>query len=326
VKVLVTGSAGFLGQRLTRALLDRGSLTSSTGQVEPIDEIVLLDATDPSAVPADRRVRTVKGDVAERAHLEELVDPETASIFHLAAVVSGAAEADFDLGMRVNLLATQHLLDICRARGHRPKVVFTSSVAVYGGTLPARPDDGTALTPLSSYGTQKAIGELLINDYSRRGFIDGRSLRLPTISVRPGRPNAAVSSFASGMIREPLNGETGICPVSSGTRLWLLSPATVIAALLVGHEIDGARLETNRSVIVPGISVTTGEMAAALARVAGADVAARIQWTRDPRVERVASTWPGALDDSRARGLGFPTDTSFEGIIRQYLAESLART
>jgi len=320
VKVLVTGSSGFLGQRLIRALLDRGSLTTSTGAVEAIDRILLLDAINTPAPPIDPRVHTVTGDVADRAQLEALVDPDTASIFHLAAVVSGGAEADFDLGMRVNLQATQHLLEICRARAHRPKFVFTSSVAVYGGRLPERPDDGTVLTPQSSYGTQKAIGELLVNDYSRRGFIDGRSLRLPTISVRPGRPNAALSSFASGMIREPLEGQPGICPVSPDTSLWLLSPATAIAALIVGHEVDGARLGPNRSLIVPGISVTTGEMAAALSRVAGPEAAARIDWTRDPCIERVAGTWPGTLDDSRARRLGFPSDSNFDDIIRQYLA------
>jgi nucleoside-diphosphate-sugar epimerase len=339
MKVLITGAAGFLGQRLARALVNRRTLTTSAGRVESIDEILMLDARpapvpEPAAVfpsvvaaaPAGEpagaarpRARVMVGDVADPAVLDASIDAATTSIFHLAAIVSGGAEADFDRGMRVNLEATHTLLEICRARGQRPTVVFTSSVAVYGGDLPACPGDGTALTPQSSYGTQKAIGELLINDYSRRGFVDGRALRLPTISVRPGPPNAAVSSFASGMIREPLNGEVGICPVSPDTRLWLLSPAKVIEALILGHEIRAERLGTNRSLIVPGITVTTGEMVAALERVAGATVASRVRWTRDPTVERVAGTWPGALDDSRARQLGFTADATFDDIVRQFM-------
>jgi D-erythronate 2-dehydrogenase len=321
VKVVITGSSGFLGQRLFRTLLERGSLTRSDGTVAAIGQIVLLDATPPPVAPTDPRVQAIVGDVSDRKVVERALGADADSIFHLAAVVSGGAEADFDLGMRVNLRATEHILEVSRAHGRKPKIVFTSSVAVYGGDLPPTPDDRTILTPQSSYGAQKAIGELLINDYSRRGFIDGRSLRLPTISVRPGRPNAALSSFASGIIREPLNGEPGVCPVSPETRLWLLSPATVIECLLLGHEIDAARLGSNRSLILPGITVTTGDMVAALERVAGADVAARVEWTPDARVQKVASTWPGALDDSRARALGFPADVTFDDIIRRYIKD-----
>ena len=322
MRVLVTGSAGFLGQRLARRLLDRGSLTGSDGQVHPIEQLTLLDVAAPSP-PEDPRVQVLTGDVADRELLEAAVTTETGSIFHLAAVVSGGAEADFDLGMRVNLQATERLLEVCRARRHRPKIVFTSSVAVYGGDLPPVVSDATILTPQSSYGTQKAIGELLINDYSRRGFVDGRSLRLPTISVRPGRPNLALSSFASGIIREPLNGEIGVCPVPPETSLWLLSPAKVLECFLRAHELDAARLGSHRSLILPGITVTTGEMVAALERVAGPEVAARVRWEPDPIVQRVARTWPGVLDDSRARALGFPADESFDDIIRQYIAHDL---
>jgi nucleoside-diphosphate-sugar epimerase len=323
MRVLITGSAGFLGQRLARTLLDRGSVTGSNGQVRPIDQLVLLDVAQPFPPPDDPRVVLMSGDVADRALLDTAITPETGSIFHLAAVVSGGAEADFELGMHVNLEATERLLEVCRAAGHRPKVVFTSSVAVFGGDLPDVVDERTILTPQSSYGTQKAIGELLINDYSRRGFVDGRSLRLPTISVRPGRPNLALSSFASGIIREPLNGEIGVCPVPPETSLWLLSPGKVLEGFILAHEIDGARLGRNRSLILPGISVTTGEMVAALERVAGPQVAARVRWEPDENVQRVARTWPGALDDSRARALGFPADESFDDIIRQYIASDL---
>jgi nucleoside-diphosphate-sugar epimerase len=236
-------------------------------------------------------------------------------------VVSGGAEADFDLGMRVNLDATRRLLDICRTRGHRPTVVFASSVAVYGGHMPEVVADSTRLTPQSSYGTQKAIGELLVADYTRRGFIDGRALRLPTISVRPGRPNLALSSFASGIIREPLNGEAAVCPVARETVLWLLSPARVIECFVHAHNLASERLGTDRSLILPGLAVSVNEMVSALARVAGAGAAARIRWERDPNVERVANTWPGRLDDSRARALGFPADATFDDVIRQYIAD-----
>ncbi|HEU4376377.1 MAG TPA: D-erythronate dehydrogenase, partial [Telluria sp.] len=237
MKVLITGGAGFLGQRLARQLLDRGQLSDSQGKVQAIDQLVLVDVV-PANDFGDRRVRVVTGDIADGALLRQAIDTETTSIFHLAAIVSGQAEADFDLGMRINLDASRLLLDICRELGHKPKVVFTSSVAVYGGRLPDVVQDSTALNPQSSYGTQKAIGELLLNDFSRRGFVDGRVLRLPTISVRPGKPNKAASSFASGIIREPLNGEPSVCPVSPETRLWLLSPPRAIASLIAGHELQ----------------------------------------------------------------------------------------
>jgi nucleoside-diphosphate-sugar epimerase len=229
--VVITGGAGFLGARLAATLLERATLRAADGRDAPIDRITLVDTVPPPAFP-DRRVDAVVGDIADPALLARVVDRHTTSIFHLAAIVSGMAEADFDLGMRINLDATRLLLDACRAGGHVPRVVFTSSVAVYGGNLPDMVIDTTPVNPQSSYGTQKAIAELLIQDCTRRGFVDGRVLRLPTITVRPGRPNAAASSFASGIIREPLHGEDAVCPVDAGTRLWLLSPSTAIACLI----------------------------------------------------------------------------------------------
>lgn len=236
MKILITGGAGFLGQRLARKLLEQGRL-SLDGERAPITQIDLLDVTRTDAIN-DTRVRSIEGDVADPACLQALIGADTAVIFHLAAIVSGQAESDFDLGMRINLDASRALLEACRQRGHRPRVVFTSSVAVYGGALPEMVRDDTALNPQSSYGTQKAIAELLLADYTRRGFVDGRALRLPTISVRPGRPNAAASSFASGIIREPLNGEPATCPVAADTRLWLLSPRRAVQALIAGCELD----------------------------------------------------------------------------------------
>ncbi len=321
MNIVITGGAGFLGRRLAETLLERGVLGGADGRDARIKRITLVDVV-PAPDLTDSRVRQITGDVADRQLLERAIDAETTSVFHLAAIVSGQAEADFDLGMRVNLDASRHLLEICRNHGQRPRVVFTSSVAVYGGDLPAKVPDDLAVAPQTSYGTQKAMAELLINDYTRRGFVDGRSLRLPTISVRPGRPNAAASSFASGIIREPLNGEPSVCPVGAATRVWLLSPRTVVDCFIMAHDIDGARLGSNRLLNLPGMSITVGDMVASLGRVAGSDVAARVRFEPDPRIERMVATWPGELAASRARALGFPSDTDFDEIVRRYIAEA----
>ncbi|MGF6853111.1 D-erythronate dehydrogenase [Paraburkholderia sp. CI3] len=320
MKVLITGGAGFLGQRLARELLARGALKDAHGASQAITGLVLLDVVRAHDY-GDARVRTEVGDIAERSVLERVIDDQTSAIFHLAAIVSSQAEADFDLGMRINLDASRLLLEICRQRGHQPRVVFTSSVAVYGGDLPAVVQDDTALNPQSSYGAQKAIAELLLNDYSRRGFVDGRVLRLPTISVRPGRPNAAASSFASGIVREPLNGEEAVCPVAGSTRLWLLSPRKAIESLIAGLELDGAALGKQRVLNLPGLSVSVDEMIAALREVAGEAVANRIVRQLDERIEKIVGSWPGAWDTSRAERLGLATERSFADVIRGYIAD-----
>ncbi|AIO68697.1 D-erythronate dehydrogenase [Burkholderia oklahomensis] len=318
MKVLITGGAGFLGQRLAKQLLARGELAGPNGAPERIDALVLLDVVKSNDF-GDPRVTTIVGDIADRAVLDSAIDAHTRAIFHLAAIVSGQAEADFDLGMRINLDASRLLLDVCRARGHRPRVVFTSSVAVYGGALPDVVQDDTALDPQSSYGAQKAIAERLLSDYARRGFVDGRVLRLPTISVRPGRPNAAASSFASGIIREPLNGEEAVCPVPGDTRLWLLSPRRAIEALIAGCELDGAKLGNRRVINLPGISVTVDEMIDALREVAGADAVKLIRRAEDERVVKIVGSWPGRWDTSRAEALGLKGDASFVDVIRGYI-------
>jgi D-erythronate 2-dehydrogenase len=320
MRVVITGGAGFLGSRLAQRLLDKGTLQDADGQAAAIERITLVDVVAPPP-NSDPRIVALTGDISDPAFLERAIDVDTASIFHLAAIVSGMAEADFELGMRINVDASRALLDICRRLGHRPTLVFTSSVAVYGGPLPDVVLDTTALLPQSSYGMQKAAVELLIGDYTRRGFVDGRVLRMPTISVRPGRPNAAASSFASGIVREPLNGEDAVCPVPAETRLWLLSPATAIECLIAGHDLPSSALGANRCVNMPGLSVSVAEMVAALERQAGSAVTARIRWERDSRIERIVASWPGAWDTSRARALGFPGDDNFEVIVRQYMEE-----
>ena len=318
MQVLITGGAGFLGKALAVRLLERGHLAAADGRDERIDQITLTDVVTAQGFD-DQRIAQVPGDIADRPLLERVITTRTAAVFHLAAVVSGQAEADFDLGMRVNLDGTRALLEVCRAAGHHPRVVFASSVAVYGGALPEVVLESTPLTPQTSYGTQKAIGELLVADYTRKGFVDGRSLRLPTVTVRPGKPNAAASSFASGIIREPVNGEESICPVDRSTRMWVISPESAVGGFIHAHDLASARLGANRSISLPGLSVTVGEMAAALERVAGPAAAARIRWERDPRITKLVDTWPGTLDASRARELGFPHDQNFDAIVRAYV-------
>ena len=320
MKVLITGGAGFLGRRLADELVERGTLKGTDGRDHVIDEIVLLDIV-PAAGFTDARIRMIVGDISDATLLHRAIDRNTASVFHLAAIVSGQAEENFDLGMRINVDASRSLLEACRASGHQPRVVFTSSVAVYGGDLPATVPDSTALNPQSSYGMQKAIGELLINDYSRRGFIDGRVLRLPTISVRPGKPNRAASSFASGIIREPLNGEQSTCPIAPETRVWLLSPRKAIEGLILGHELPAQALGLSRVVNLPGVCVTVREMLAALERVAGTEAAKRVRWERDAATDRIVASWPGAWDTRRAEALGFGGDADFESIIRAYIED-----
>jgi nucleoside-diphosphate-sugar epimerase len=238
-------------------------------------------------------------------------------------VVSGEAEADTDLGYRVNLDGARAVLEACRALGSCPRVIFASSLAVYGGALPPAVGDDMPLTPQTSYGTQKAIGELLVNDYSRKGFVDGRALRLPTVVVRPGRPNRAASTFASSIIREPLSGREAICPVAPATVMALASPRSVVDALLRAHDLPAAAFATNRSLQLPGFSVTVGEMAAAVRRAGGERAYARIRWQPDPPIQRIVSGWPQALAAQRAAALGFTADNGIDEVVQAFLEEDL---
>jgi len=326
MRIVVTGGAGFLGTRLVRKLIERGTLTDARGRARRIESLVLLDVAPPPIAWNDPRVRVVVGDLADPAVIERAVTADTDSVFHLAAVVSGQAEADFDIGMRVNLDATRALLERCRKLAAPPKVVFTSSLAVFGGPLPDPVPDDAPITPQASYGVQKAIGEYLVYDMTRKGFIDGRSLRLPTVTVRPGKPNKAASSFASGIIREPLSGVDAPCPVAPTTRMWVQSPRTVVDNLIVGHEAPAAAFAHTRSVNVPGISVGVGEMVAALGRVAGAEVAARVKWNHDPVIDRIVATWPSNFAPRLGPALGMRADADFDGIIRAYIADDMPKS
>jgi nucleoside-diphosphate-sugar epimerase len=245
--------------------------------------------------------------------------PDTDAVFHLAAVVSGAAEADFDLGMRVNLQGTELLLAQMRKCVRPPRLVYTSSVAAFGGELPAALDDTTIANPQTSYGTQKVIGEYLVSDYSRKGFLDGRSLRLPTIVVRAGKPNAAASSFASGILREPLNGVVSECPVAPETGVWLLSPRRVVEAFLHAWELPAQAWGAQRWLNLPGITASVAEMVEALKRVAGAKVAERVVYRADARIQAIVKTWPVNFRTPRALAMGFKADPDVDTIIRDYV-------
>ncbi len=322
MRVVITGGAGFLGKLLAAKILERGALTDASGQLREVSELVLVDIAAANGEPwiVDKRVSQVIGDIGDRNVLAQAMTANTGSVFHLAAVVSGQAEADFDIGMRVNVDSTRTLLELTRTLPTPPKVVFTSSIAVFGGALPAVLPDDQALTPQGSYGAQKAMSEMLVTDMSRKGMIDGRSLRLPTVTVRPGKPNKAASSFASGIIREPLAGVDAVCPVSPEAKMWVQSPPRVIENLLIGHEASAASLVNTRSISVPGITVSVREMVASLRRVAGDVVADRVSWQLDPTIERLVSSWPQAFSAERGTLLGMTADESFDDMVRAYMA------
>jgi nucleoside-diphosphate-sugar epimerase len=324
VHVVVTGGAGFLGSRLARELLAAGSLPVAGRAARPLSRLTLIDqAPAPPDLTADSRVAVVRGDLADpgfAAARDALAGAEL--VFHLAAAVSGECEADFDLGLHANLQATQALLASCRALGTAPVVVFSSSVAVFGGSAETVITDDTRPDPQTSYGTQKVMCEYLLADYSRKGFLHGRAVRLMTVSVRPGRPNAAASGFLSGIVREPLAGQRAVCPVDPGTEVALASPAKAIAALLCAATSSDQAWGGRSALTMPALTLTVADMAAALTRVAGPQVAALIDWVPDPVISRMFATWPARIRTDRAARLGLTSDPDFASVIRAYLAES----
>lgn len=319
--VTITGAAGFLGRKLAARIAAEGAIGG-----RPVAGMTLFDVVAAEAPAAPFPVRCVSGDVADPAVVAGIVSRETGVVVHLAAIVSAQAEADFDLGWRVNLDGTRALLEACRAAGSRPRVVFTSSVATFSGGQAAVIRDETRPVPGNSYGAQKAAGELLIHDYSRKGFVDGVALRLPTVVVRPGRPNRAASSFASSILREPFLGEQASLPVPEEFALWIASPRAATDWLSHACALDGASLGLDRGVNPPGLTVSVGEMLAVLRAVGGADAVRRVKRVEDREVADIVGTWPARFDDGRARALGFRAHESLEALLRAFLEDDLAAT
>jgi nucleoside-diphosphate-sugar epimerase len=320
-RVLIVGAAGMVGVKLTRRLVADGAVAG-----KPITTLVLADIVAP-AKPAGApfAVETLAADASAPGVAGKLVASRPDIIFHLAAIVSGEAEADFEKGYRVNLDGTRFLFEAIRkvGDGYRPRVVFTSSIAVFGAPFPDAISDEFFLTPLTSYGAQKAIDELLLSDYTRRGFMDGVAIRLPTICVRPGKPNKAASGFFSGIIREPLAGLEAILPVDESVRHWHASPRSAIGFLVHAAGIDGAALGPRRALTMPGVSATVGEQIAALRKVAGDAVAARIRREPDATIAKIVAGWPRNFDPQRAIELGFRAEASFADIIRIHIEDEL---
>jgi len=319
--ILITGAAGMIGRKLTARLVADGALNG-----QPIDRLTLTDVTAPQRPDKfATRTDTVAADIADAATVRALVASHPDVIFHLAAIVSGEAEVDFEKGMRVNFDGSRALLDAVRTIGdrYRPRFVFASSIAVFGAPFPPAITDDFFTVPLTSYGTQKAMVELLLADYSRRGFLDGVGIRLPTIVVRPGRPNKAASSFFSSIIREPLNGEEAVLPVEESVLHWHASPRAAVGFLVHAAGLEREKLGTRINLTMPGVCCTVGEQIAALQRIAGAKVASRIRREPDDLVIRIVSGWPRRFDPRRALELGFRVEASFDDIIRAHIEDEL---
>jgi nucleoside-diphosphate-sugar epimerase len=327
--LLITGGCGFLGARLARTLLSLEGLALAGVRPRALTRLTLTDRIGPAAdLAADPRVQTIQGDLIELLSQDELSLSGVDAVVHLSAAVSGECEADLDLGLRSNLQATLALLQACRTQAQAPVFVFSSSLAVFGNdpaqAMPEVIADDTLPTPQGSYGVQKFIGEQLVADFGRKGFIDARNVRLMTVSVRPGRPNGAASGFLSGMIREPLAGQRSVVPVPAATRVALASPRATVGGLLRTLELSPAQWGSRTALNFPSVSVTVGEMAQALRSVGGDAAHALLEWQIDPAVEALVTRWPGRFRTERAHRLGLPTDASFEAMVREHVQEQSA--
>ncbi len=311
MRIVITGGQGFLGQRLAKTLLNQKQIS--------IDELTLIDVVKPIAPNNDPRVRCFEMDLRYPQGLEEIITSETDAIFHLAAIVSSHAEQDPDLGYEINFLATKNLLEICRQHNPKVRFVFSSSLAVFGGDLPLVIQNDTAVTPQSTYGTQKAMSELLINDYTRKGFVDGMCVRLPTICIRLGKPNKAASSFVSSIIREPLNGEEAICPVSEDLLLWLSSPNTIIENFIHTLNLPALPLRSWHVINLPGFTVSVKQMLSDLAEVKGEQILQNVKFEFDEGINNIVASWPAEINCSQALELGFRADNNFKDVIHQFI-------
>jgi nucleoside-diphosphate-sugar epimerase len=320
MQILILGAAGMVGRKLTERLVKEGRLGG-----DAITRLVLHDVVEPERPHASFAVDTLTSDFSIPGEAKKLVESRPDVIFQLAAIVSGEAEADFDKGYRINLDGTRFLFDAVRTMGdgYKPRLVFTSSIAVFGAPFPEAIGDEFFLTPLTSYGTQKAMGELLLADYTRRGFFDGVGIRLPTICVRPGKPNKAASGFFSSIIREPLNGQEAVLPVSMDVRHAHASPRSAVNFLMHAATIDTSKIGPRRNLTMPSVSVTVGEQIDALRRIAGERAVARIRHELDPNIIRFVEGWPRRFDASRAESLGFRAESSFDDIISIYIEDEL---
>lgn len=318
MNVLIIGGGGFLGTKLAHALTARAELRG-----RPITGLTLADLSVPDTPDAPFDVASKAVDITDPDSVASLIDGSNDVIYLLAAVVSAHAEADFETGMNVNLHGVLNVLERCRALESAPVLVFTSSLAVFGGDVPDPIEDWTIPNPQTSYGVQKAIGEQLVNDYSRRGFIDGRTLRLPTISVRPGKPNRAASSFMSSIIREPLNGQEAVCPVDPDFEHYYLSPRRCVENLVRTAELDAGDLGQSRTITLPGQTLTVQQMIDAMTRVAGPEPAKLIRWEKQPEVEKIVRGWRSKYNARKAQALGLVNDDGFEDNVRAYLEDDL---
>ncbi len=320
--ILITGAAGMVGRKLTAGLVAAGRVGG-----KEIVKLTLADVIKPEPVLYAGAVETIAADLSATGAAQALIASRPNLIFHLAAIVSGEAEADFEKGYRINLDGIRLLLEAIRLEGinrpYCPKLVFTSSVAVFGAPFPEAIGDEFFSTPLTSYGTQKAIGELLLNDYSRRGFVDGIGIRLPTIVIRPGKPNLAASGFFSSILREPLSGKEAVLPVSRDIRHWFASPRAAVGFLLHAAQLDTQALGSRRTLSAPGLSATVGEEIEALRRIAGDKAVRLIREEADEKIIKIVTGWPRNFAARRAISLGFRAETSFDDIIRIHIEDEL---
>jgi nucleoside-diphosphate-sugar epimerase len=323
MKVVITGGGGFLGKKLARRILQQGSIADADGKQRKVAELLLFDVARASGPGLDDpRVKAIAGDIANPSTVRDIVQGAS-TVFHFAAVVSAGAEADFDLGYRVNLDGTRNVLEACRAMGTNPRVVFTSSLAAYGGDLPPAVTDDTPLTPQTSYGSQKSIGEFLLRDYTRKGYLRGTAVRLPTICVRTGLPNKAASTWASSVVREPLTGVDVVCPVTPQTVMVVLSPRKTVDAFMKLHDLPPDAFGPGRTLLLNGINVTAKELEQAVTKHAGNRKVGKVVWQHDPAIQAICNGWPQGISSERSRKLGFEMDKDLDEVVRNFIADDL---